>query len=188
MLFRAPLATVRTRAAGLPRSVWGTAIAHSGIAVTLLGIVGAATWGSERILALKPSQSVAISGYELTFDGIVQEGGRNFEGQVARFTVRRDGVVVGVMEPTKRNFAARNMTTNVAALLTRGTGQLYLSLGDTEASGALAIRLYYKPLVNLIWLGSIIMMLGGGLSLSDRRLRVGAPRPAARKPALQPAE
>ena len=188
MLFRAPLATVRTRAAGLPRSVWGTAIAHSGIAVTLLGIVGAATWGSERILALKPSQSVAISGYELTFDGIVQEGGRNFEGQVARFTVRRDGVVVGVMEPSKRNFAARKMTTNVAALLTRGTGQLYLSLGDTEASGALAIRLYYKPLVNLIWLGSIIMMLGGGLSLSDRRLRVGAPRPAARKPALQPAE
>jgi len=191
MLFRAPLATVRTRAAGLPRSVWGTAIAHSGIAVTLLGIVGAATWGSERILALKPSQSVAISGYELTFDGIVQEGGRNFEGQVARFTVRRDGVVVGVMEPSKRNFAARKMTTNVAALLTRGTGQLYLSLGDTEASGALAIRLYYKPLVMLIWLGSIIMMLGGGLSLSDRRLRVGAPKPAtkaAAKTTLQPAE
>ena len=71
--------------------------------------------------------------------------------------------------------------------MTRGVGQLYLSLGDQEPSGALAIRLYYKPLVMLIWFGALIMMFGGALSLSDRRLRVGAPKPAA-KAALQPAE
>ena len=82
------------------------------------------------------------------------------------------------------------MTTNEAALMTRGAGQLYLSLGDTNADGSIAIRLYYKPLVLLIWLGAVVMMLGGALSLSDRRLRVGAPKPAeaAAKPALQPAE
>jgi cytochrome c-type biogenesis protein CcmF len=190
-LFRAPLATVRMRAAGLPRSTWGTAVAHFGIAVTLLGIVGAATWGTERILALKPTQTVTLPGYELTFDGLVQRGGPNYQEQVAKFTVRSGGAVVGVMEPSKRSFSARAMTTNEAALLTRGAGQLYLSLGDSESSGALAIRLYYKPLVMLIWLGALIMMLGGGLSLSDRRLRVGAPKPAtksAAKPTLQPAE
>ena len=72
--------------------------------------------------------------------------------------------------------------------MTRGAGQLYLSLGDINADGSIAVRLYYKPLVLLIWLGAVVMMLGGALSLSDRRLRVGAPKPARRKPALQPAE
>jgi cytochrome c-type biogenesis protein CcmF len=73
----------------------------------------------------------------------------------------------------------------------RGAGQLYLSLGDTNPDGSIAIRLYYKPLVMLIWFGAVIMMLGGALSLSDRRLRVGAPKPGkkpAAKPAMQAAE
>ncbi len=101
------------------------------------------------------------------------------------------GTVVGVMDPSKRTFAARATTTTEAALLTRGFSQLYLSLGDANDDGSIAVRLYHKPLVLLIWLGSVVMMLGGGLSLSDRRLRVGAPKPAKRaaaKPALQPAE
>jgi cytochrome c-type biogenesis protein CcmF len=67
--------------------------------------------------------------------------------------------------------------------------QLYLSLGDAEADGSIALRLYHKPLVLLIWLGAVVMVAGGALSLSDRRLRIGAPRPArAAKAAIQPAE
>ena len=67
--------------------------------------------------------------------------------------------------------------------------QLYLSLGDANDDGSIAVRLYHKPLVLLIWLGAVVMVLGGALSLSDRRLRVGAPKPAqGRKPAMQPAE
>jgi cytochrome c-type biogenesis protein CcmF len=91
------------------------------------------------------------------------------------------------MEPSKRNFASRETTTNEAALMIRGAGQLYLSLGDTNPDGSVAIRLYYKPLVMLIWLGALVMIFGGGLSLSDRRLRIGAPKPAS-KSALVPAE
>jgi cytochrome c-type biogenesis protein CcmF len=94
--------------------------------------------------------------------------------------------VIGTMMPSKRSFSARGTTTTEAALMTRGFSQLYLSLGDTEPDGSVAVRLYYKPMVLLIWLGAVVMMLGGVLSLSDRRLRVGAPKPA--KPALQPAE
>jgi cytochrome c-type biogenesis protein CcmF len=71
--------------------------------------------------------------------------------------------------------------------MTIGAGQLYLSLGDPNNDGSLGIRLYYKPMVMLIWLGAVVMMLGGALSLSDRRLRIGAPRPAA-KSAMQAAE
>jgi cytochrome c-type biogenesis protein CcmF len=186
-LFRLPPATVFNRAIGLPRSAWGTAVAHFGIAVSLLGIIGAAAWGTERIVALKPTQIVSLSGYDLSFDGLIQRPGPNYTEQVAKFTVREGGVPLGVMEPSKRSFAARETSTNEAALMARGAGQLYLSLGDTNNDGSIAIRLYYKPMVLLIWLGAVVMMLGGILSLSDRRLRVGAPRPAA-KSALQPAE
>jgi len=186
-LLGAPFATVLARAAGLPRSAWGTAVAHFGLAVTLLGIVCAGTWGTERIIAVKPSEVVSLSGYNLTYDGLAQRRGPNYSVIVANFTVRKGDTEIGTMEPSKRSFASRGMTTNEAALMTRGFGQLYLSLGDTKEDGTAAIRLYYKPMVLLIWIGAVIMMLGGALSLSDRRLRVGAPKPAA-KAALQPAE
>ena len=105
--------------------------------------------------------------------------------------MRQGGDVVGTMEPAKRSFQTRQMSTTEAALLTRGFSQLYLSLGDPEPGGAIAVRVYHKPLVLLIWLGALVMFIGGALSLSDRRLRIGAPKPATRpadKPSMQPAE
>jgi cytochrome c-type biogenesis protein CcmF len=184
-----PLATVRMRAGGLPRSTWGTAVAHFGIAMTLFGVV-CQTWATESIVALKPTQTVSLSGYDFSFDGLAQRSGANYRELAAKFTVRAGGVIVGTMEPSKRNFTTRDMTTTEAALMTRGVSQLYLSLGDANADGSVAVRLYYKPMVLLIWLGAVTMMLGGALSLSDRRLRIGAPVPASGKAAssLQPAE
>jgi cytochrome c-type biogenesis protein CcmF len=186
-LFRVSLPVVRQRAAGLPRSVWGTAFAHFGIAVTLLGIVGVGTWASERIVGLKPLQTVSLSGFDLTFEGLIQRSGPNYRELAGKFAVRRGGVLIATMEPAKRSFESRATTTTEAALLTSGFSQLYLSLGDVNDDGSVAVRLYYKPMVLLIWIGAIVMMFGGALSLSDRRLRIGAPRPAA-KTAAQPAE
>jgi cytochrome c-type biogenesis protein CcmF len=79
------------------------------------------------------------------------------------------------MEPSRRSFPTRNVTTTEAALMTRGVSQLYLLLGDPTQNGDVAVRLYFKPHVLLIWVGAAIMLVGGALSLSDRRLRVGAP-------------
>ena len=186
-LFRVPLSVVTQRAAGLPRSVWGTAFAHFGMAVTLLGVVSVGTWATERIVGLKPSQTVSLSGFDLSFDGLAQRSGPNYRELVGKFTVRRGGALIATVEPAKRSFESRATTTTEAALLTRGFSQLYLSLGDVNDDGSVAIRIYHKPLVLLIWIGAIVMMLGGALSLSDRRLRIGAPRPAT-KPAAQPAE
>ena len=186
-VFRTPLSVVRQRAAGLPRSAWGTALAHFGIAVTLLGIVCVSAWASERIVALKPSQTVSISGYELTFDGVLQRSGPNYRETAAKFIVREGGVPLGVMEPSKRNFASRDTTTTEAALMTRGASQLYLSLAETNNDGSISVRLYHKPMVLLIWIGAVLMAVGGTISLSDRRLRVGVPKLAA-KSAMQPAE
>ncbi len=189
MILRVPVSAALRRAAGLPRSAWGTAFAHFGIGVTLLGIVAVTVWGSERIAALKPGETIDVAHYRLTFDGLFDRPGPNYSDVVGHFTVRRlSGDLIGAMEPSRRTFPARHMATTEAALMTRGTSQLYLSLGDPNPDGTVPVRLYFKPQVLMIWLGALIMFVGGGLSLSDRRLRVGAPRPAKSKTALQPAE
>jgi len=189
MIMRIPLWAALRRAVGLPRSAWGTAFAHFGIGVTLLGIIGVTAWGTERIVAIRTGDSIDIAHYRLTFDGLFNRTGSNYRDVAGRFTVRRtSGELVGEMEPSRRPFPARNMATTEAALMTRGVSQLYLSLGDPNPDGTVPVRLYFKPHVLLIWLGAIIMFIGGGLSLSDRRLRVGAPRPAKAKAVLQPAE
>ncbi|MPZ41550.1 MAG: heme lyase CcmF/NrfE family subunit [Rhizobiales bacterium] len=187
-LFRVSFSTAFARARGLPRSAWGTTIAHCGAGVMLLGVMGDTQWGAERIVALKPGEVVSIRHYDFTFEGATPRDGPNYREQIARFTVRRNGHVLGTMQPTKRSFATRQSTTTEAALMTRGVSQLYLSLGDSNPDGSTVVRLYHKPLVLLIWLGPVIMVLGGGLSLSDRRLRIGAPKPARQKTTLQPAE
>ncbi len=188
-LLRTPLATVLSRAAGLPRSAWGTALAHLGLGITLLGIVGETQWGAERIVSVKPGEKVAVRNYDVTFDRTINRTGPNYTELTAAFTVRRHGEIVGVMEPSKRTFASRGMVTTESALMARGVSQLYLSLGEINPDGSAAIRLYYKPLVLLIWLGCVVMFLGGGFSLSDRRLRIGAPKPARPKTAaLAPAK
>jgi cytochrome c-type biogenesis protein CcmF len=187
-LLRIPASAVLARARGLPRANWGTALAHFGVGACLLGIVGETQWGAERVAALKPAESVALGQYEITFDGATPRAGANYRELTARLTVRRNGEVIGTLEPAKRIFPARDATTTEAALMTRGFSQLYASLGESNSDSSVVLRFYYKPLVLLIWLGPLIMVCGGVLSLSDRRLRVGAPKPARVKSAMQPAE
>jgi cytochrome c-type biogenesis protein CcmF len=140
---------------------------------------------------MKVGDNLEIAHYRLTFTGLFGRQGPNYHDMVGRFIVRRmNGDLIGVMEPSRRSFPNRNMTTTQAALMTRGVSQLYLSLGDPTQNGDVAVRLYFKPRVLLIWLGAAMMFAGGALSLSDRRLRVGAPQPAKARAAsaLQPAE
>jgi cytochrome c-type biogenesis protein CcmF len=176
------------RAVGLPRSTWGTAFAHAGLGVALLGIVCETTWNSERIASIRTGEVVEVGGYQAKLEGVIQRQGPNYREQVARFSVLRDGSPIGELSPSKRTFSARGASTTEAALLTRGFSQLYISLGDQNADGSVAVRIYFKPLVLLIWFGAVMMAFGGVLSLSDRRLRVGAPKPARAERPLQPAE
>jgi len=187
-LFAAPLAETMRRLGGMPRSAFGTMLAHSGVGVTVLGIVVASNFMSEQILTMRPGDAITAGGKTVTLDDIGLRDGPNYAETVVRFTVRSSGGdVLAVLEPTKRQFAARQTETTEAAIATFGFSQLYLSLGDIAPDQATVVRAYWKPLVTLIWLGSVVMALGGILSLSDRRLRVGAPRPA-RKMSAVPAE
>ncbi|MFL5076493.1 MAG: heme lyase CcmF/NrfE family subunit [Microvirga sp.] len=187
-LVRLPFATALHRTRGLPRSAWGSAFAHAGLGVALIGIVCETTWNSEYIATMKQNDVAHVAGYDVKLDGLFQRQGPNFHEMIAEFNVSSDGEKLSMMTPSKRSFTTRGSSTTEAALLTRGASQLYISLGDTTAEGALAVRIYHKPLVLLIWWGPVLMAFGGVLSLSDRRLRVGAPKPARAKQRLQPAE
>lgn len=189
-LFRAPFADSWARAKGLPSSSWGGALAHAGLGVLLIGVVAATAWSSEKVVALKPGESVELSGFHVTFEGVEDRRGPNFLSSVAKLTVREGGTVVATVEPSRRIYQARRMDLAESGIATFGLNQLYAATAEARTDGATGLRLTYKPLVLLIWFGPVLMAFGGLLSLADRRLRVGAPRKAARPttPAMQPAE
>jgi cytochrome c-type biogenesis protein CcmF len=187
-LFRVPFSTAIRRARGLPRSAWGTMFAHAGVGVALIGIVCETTWNSESIKSMRAGDVTSIAGYSLKLESLSSQQGPNYREMTAKFSVLVDGRVIDTMTPSKRNFTTRQATTTEAALLSRGVSQLYISLGDITADSSIAVRIYHKPLVLLIWFGPVLMAFGGMLSLSDRRLRVGAPQPAKSYRGLQAAE
>jgi len=175
------------RAAGLPLSLWGAALAHIGVGVTLLGLASVG-FGAEAIVTLHKGVAQAVGPYEITLDSIGRRVGPNYKETIAPMTVRSGGVVVATIEPARRQFAAREMTTTQAGLATLRFGQVYVSIADPTSDGAVPARLYWKPLVTLIWLGAAAMALGGALSLADRRLRFGVAARAKAAHAAAPAE
>ncbi|CDZ37522.1 Cytochrome c-type biogenesis protein CcmF [Neorhizobium galegae bv. officinalis] len=178
------------RLAGLPRSVFGTAIAHFGLGVTVLGIFAATTFGTETVVEMKQGASVDVGGYSLTYDGLRDAVGPNYTEQRGHFAVSRGGVQVADVWSSKRLYTARRMPTTEAGILTFGLSQLYVSLGDAMESGGMVVRIWWKPFILCIWGGALVMMVGGFVSLSDRRLRVGAPSRKAKpvKATLEAAE
>jgi cytochrome c-type biogenesis protein CcmF len=171
-----------SRARGLPLSAWGSALAHMGVGVTLLGLAATA-FGSEVIASTPIGEPRQVGPYQVTIDSVQPRVGPNYLDLVAKATIRSGGNVVARIEPAKRTFATRQMTTSQAGIATLWFGQIYAALGDQNADGSIAVRLYWKPLVTLIWLGACLMAFGGALSLADRRLRFGAPaRARARSP------
>ncbi len=162
------------RALGWPLSFWGGALAHFGVGVTLLGLA-ATGFGSETIVAMRAGQPVEVGPYQVVYERMEARPGPNYQETAAHMKISRDGVEVTTLEPARRNFGARRMATTQAGIATLNLGQLYISIADIADDGALPARLYWKPLVTLIWLGALIMAFGGALSLADRRLRIGAP-------------
>ena len=174
-LFRAPLSDSLRRARHLPRSAYGMSLAHCGLAVAIAGMTASAAWQSERVQVMAPGDTVSLAGVEARFEGVRDSVGANYSRQVGRFTILRDGQEIAHLSPEKRHYPVQNMPTTEAAIRTTGLADLYVVLGDPDGRGGWTVRIYHEPLVPWIWAGALIMVLGGTLSLSDRRLRVGAP-------------
>ncbi len=183
----APAVALR-RALGLPLSFYGAALAHVGVGVTLLGLAGLG-FGAETIATLHKGVPERVGPYSITLDWVEERVGPNYKEAATAMTVRSGDAVVAEIAPARRQFAARQMTTTQAGLATLNFGQVYVAIADPTPDGAVPARLYWKPLVTLIWLGAAAMALGGALSLADRRLRFGAAARAKASSSLaQPAQ
>jgi cytochrome c-type biogenesis protein CcmF len=187
-VFAGGIGAASSRAAGLRRSAYGSAIAHAGLGITLLGLA-ATGWGAEKILVMKPGDSATVGPYELLMKKVEDRNGPNYAAKVAPTEIRLGGARIAEVEPEIRFYQARGMSRTEAGIKTLGLGQLYMGISMGTTEGSLDARLYWKPLVVLIWIGAIVMACGGLLSLSDRRLRLGvASRRAKLAAAPQPAE
>ena len=164
------------RLAGLPRAAFSTAIAHFGLGMSVIGIVAASAWSLELITTMEPGTTKAIGDYTLHFTGIKDVNAENYVAQVGDFTVTKPGEANRRMTPERRVYTASGTPTTESAIETYGFSQLYLQLGEKGRDTAYVVRIWYKPFVTFIWFGAILMALAGFLSLTDRRLRVGAPR------------
>ncbi len=174
-LFRTPLGDSWRRARNLPRAAHGMTLAHSGMAIAMAGMIGASVWNLEEVRNLRPGESMEVAGYTYLFEGVEQIEGPNYLADRARFTVTREGEAVAVLTPEKRLYPVQNMPTTEAAIHTTWVSDLYAVIGDADGQGGWTVRIFHEPLVPWIWLGCLVMVLGGLVSLSDRRLRVGAP-------------
>ncbi|MGH6934758.1 MAG: heme lyase CcmF/NrfE family subunit, partial [Methylocella sp.] len=176
---------VSQRARGLPRHAFGTAFAHAGLGVTLLGLA-ATGWGTEKITALKPGEALEIGPYELTFESVVPRNGPNYTALVGRTLIRSKGTLIATIEPATRFYPVRRMNRSEAGIATLGLGQVYMTIADVAANGTVNARIFWKPLVALIWIGALVMAFGGCLSLSDQSFRVGIARRARKAQAPRP--
>ncbi len=171
-----PPSVMLRRLVGLPRSIMGTALAHAGLGLTVIGIVSITAFQTEHIVTMKPGDTIAVAEYTLRFDKLSPAQGPNYTEDQGSFTLLdSSGSPIAKIISAKRVYTARQMPTTEAGIETLGFSQVYVSLGDPTDDGGIVVRAWWKPLVTLIWLGALVMMLGGTLSLADRRLRVGAP-------------
>jgi cytochrome c-type biogenesis protein CcmF len=170
-----------------PRAVWGMTIGHLGAGVLIFGITGVSAWTQEGAAILRPGQSAKIAGYDVRLDAIEAEvAGPNYTATRARLTLSRDGQMIATLSPERRRFEVRAMDTTETAISSNILRDLYAVAGEPQ-DGGIVVRLFVKPLVAFIWAGAILMALGGAISLSDRKFRIGA---GARAPRAQlaPAE
>ncbi len=172
-LFRIPLGDSLRRLRGLPVAAFGAALAHAGMGVTIAGIAGMSL-ATQRVVLIHPGEQVQAAGMTWALDSLTDADGSNYSERVANIRVIRPGEPDLVMHPSRRSFPTQRVTTTEAAIHTTGFSDIYAVLGE-ERDGGAVMRLHYNPMAPWIWLGGLVMAIGGGLSLADRRLRVGAP-------------
>ena len=153
------------------RSYYGMLLAHLGVAMFIVGITMVSNFGSEKDLRMSPGGVHDVAGYSFRFEGVVTVAGPNYRAAQGRFSVFQDGEQVAVLKPEKRTYFASKKPMTEAAIDWGFTRDLYVSLGEPVGDGDWALRIYYKPYVRWIWLGSIFMALGGILAVTDRRYR-----------------
>ena len=172
--------TALRRLVGLPTSAWGLVLGHMGLAVVVAGVAAISVWKAEAIQVQRPGESVAVAGYDFTLLEVGAARGTNYQSSIATVEIKKDGRSIALLFPERRWYPVEQQPTTEAGIETLWHGDLYAVLGDPNGAGGWVTRYYYNPGVVWMWLGALMMAVGGLVSVCDRRLRVGAPRRALR--------
>jgi cytochrome c-type biogenesis protein CcmF len=184
-----PFATSLHLARITPRSVYGLVLAHAGVGIAVAGITAMSAWKQEELRALPVGGALDVGGYRITLKSVDMAAGPNFQAERAMFDVSSDGSPVTTLSSERRFYPVRRSQTTEAGIYTNLISNVYLAIGEKNDRNEWTVRAYYHPLAPWIWFGPLVMALGGFVSLSDRRFRIGAPRRArSRAAALAPAE
>jgi cytochrome c-type biogenesis protein CcmF len=149
----------------------GMVLAHLGVAVFLAGALLVEAQSSQRELAMKPGQTVEIGGYGFRFEGVDETRGPNYTSDLGHVQVLRDGQPLLRLDPEKRAYVAGGQVMTEAGIRPGLFGDLYVALGEPLGNGAWAVRVHIKPFVRWIWLGALLMALGGFVTAADKRFR-----------------
>jgi cytochrome c-type biogenesis protein CcmF len=181
-LIGASLIDIRKRK-GARASAFAAALAHAGLGISLMGVAATTAWRSEALTVLAPGQIMTVGPYTLRFDGVTREKGPNYIADRAHIALMNGDKVGTTLLPEHRFYPAEGQDMNDTAIHTTGLRDLYLALGDDRGGGRFALRAYVSPLAPLIWLGGLVMALGGMLSLWGR-LRAKDPATQSAAPAM----
>ncbi len=152
----------------LPAVAWTSALAHAGLGVVALGVVGATSWKSETIQVLAPGQSMNVGSYTLRLDSTEQVQGPNYTADRAAITVLANGQIITVVHPEKRSYPVEQMVTSNSSIRTTVVSDLYVVLGDSREGGGWVVRAYVNPMAPFIWLGAVVMAFAGFIALGSR--------------------
>ena len=159
-----------------PRSFFGMHVAHIGIALFVVGVAMVNAYQAEKDVKMEIGDTVTVGAYTFRFNGVRPEQGPNYTALVGDMDLLKDGKAARKMFPEKRNYLTSSMPMTEAAIDTGFLRDVYVSLGEpidkAHPEAAWAVRVYYKPFVDWIWGGCVLMALGGLLAMSDRRYRI----------------
>ncbi len=157
---------------GQPRSWYAMHLAHLGIAIFVMGVTLVKGYEVEKDVRMEPDDTVAVGGYSFRFVGVSERLGPNYRAQRGEVELSKDGKVLRLLHPEKRTFFSSAMPMTEAAIDTGFLRDVYVSLGEPIDERAWSVRVYYKPFVDWIWSGCVLMAMGGVVALSDRRYRL----------------
>jgi len=183
-LFRIPLKQSLQRFKRQPRSSWGMSLGHLGFSVGLIGIIATSSWNLEAQKVMGIADQMTIGDFTLTLDDVIPVAGPNYSAVRGIITVSSKDKPDYKAYPESRTYISSPMTTTEGAVETTLAGDLFIVIGEAQGGGAtdrFGIRVYYKPLQVWLWIGAAIMVLGGLISLSDRRYRIGSPQGKKKK-------
>lgn len=147
-------------------------VAHLGLGLFVLGVTIVSAFTVEEDRRLAPGDSIEVAGYEFELRGLRQLDGPNYRALEGEVDIRRDGEFVTQLRPQKRTYLVQQSPMTEAGIDAGWNRDLFVALGDPLGDDAWSVRIQYKPMIRFIWLGALVMALGGAIAASDRRYRL----------------